>query len=201
MRALPRRVESHIAVLLSSAALAGLIACGGSNGGAPAPSVSTAQHSPELKQTIDELEEQVGFRPLAPTYLPEGIDPTPETAHVRDETQQTAILAFFPAAEYQETPAPPSVLEITEDPATSFECPLCPGEGFSELDLAGEPALAEEGEAGEGAVYYVLYFVAGDVLVTLNAEWAVPEGSGLVSPTAEMKEELARVAESILAQA
>jgi hypothetical protein len=198
MCAVPRRVESYIAVLVSSAALAGLVACGGSNGDASVP--SDAQHVPEVQQAIDDLEEKAGFRPLAPTYLPEGMDPTPETAHVRDETQQTAILAFFPEADYQEQPAPPSVLEITEDPAASFECPLCPGEGFSELEVAGEPALAEEGEAGEGAVYYVLYFVAGDLLVTLNAEWEAPEGSGLVTPTAEMKAELARVAESMLAQ-
>jgi hypothetical protein len=199
MRALPR-LDGNVRVLLLSSALAALIACGGSNGGAPAPSASTARHGPEAQQAIDELEDQVGFRPLAPTYLPEGMDPTPETAHVRDETQQTAILAFFPVADYQEQPAPPSVLEITEDPAVRFECPLCPGEGFRELELAGEPALAEEGEAGEGVVYYALYFVAGDLLVTLNAEWDVPEGSGLLSPSADMKEELARVAESMLAQ-
>jgi hypothetical protein len=178
-----------------------LLACGGGSGpGNRATEVPTIQHGPAVQEAIDELEENVGFRPLAPTYLPAGIDPTPETAHVRDESQQTAILAFFPLADYQEAPAPPTVLDITEDPATRFECPLCPGEGFTELELSGEPALAEEGELIDGVVYYVLYFVAGDVLVTLNAEWDVPDGSGLVNPTTEMKQELVRVADSILVQ-
>jgi hypothetical protein len=198
MRALAQRGAGHIFVFLLSAALCGLIACGGSNSNAPAP--SDVQHPPEVQQAIDELEEQVGFRPLGPTYLPQGIHPKPETAHVRDETQQTAILAFFPEADYQEQPAPPVVLEITEDPATRLECPLCPGQGFTELDISGEPALAEEGEASEGVVYYALYFIAGDVLVTLNAEWDAPAGSETVTPTDEMKQELMRVAESMLAQ-
>jgi len=186
--------------LVVPAMLLAVIGCGGSDSGSPAPSPPVVEHRPEVQEAIDDLEGKVGFRPVAPTYLPDGIDPTPETAHVRDETQQTAILAFFPLDDQQATPAAPAVLEITEDPATSLECPLCPGEGFTELEVGGEPALAEEGEADEGVVYYVLYFIAGDVLVTLNGEWDVPEGAALASPTAEMKQELVRVAESMVAQ-
>ena len=179
------------------------IACGGSDPeSTPSPSAPSAAHGPEVQQAIDELEGNAGFRPILPTYLPDGLNPVPETTHVRDESQQTAIIAYFALPDSQAAEAPPEVLEITEDPAKNFDCPLCPGEGgFTELELGDKPALAEEGEASEGVVYYVLYFVAGDVLVTLNGEWDVPDGSGLANPTAEMKQELVRVAESMLAQA
>ena len=200
MRAMLRIYRSYYWLPPLLGLLLALIACGGSNGGTGADPTSTIQHRAEVQQAINDLEGKVGFRPLAPTYFPAGIEPIPETAHVRDETQQTAILAFFPLSDQQTTPVPPAILEITEDPAARFDCPLCPGEGFTELELGGEPALAEEGELGEEGVYYVLYFVAGDVFVTLNAEWDVPYGSGLVNPTTEMKQELVRVAESMLAQ-
>lgn len=186
--------------LVLSAVLLAAFACGGSNDGSPAPSAPTVQHSEEVQRAIDELEGKVGFRPVAPTYLPAGLDPAPETTYVRDETQQTAILAFFPSDDQQATPTTPAVLDITEDPATSLQCPLCPSEGLTELEVGGAPALAEEGEADEGVVFYVLYFIAGEVLVTLNGEWDAPEGSGLTAPTAEMKQELVRVAESMVAQ-
>jgi hypothetical protein len=203
MSAMRELLPRYGRVLVVSVVLLASIACGDADPeNTPAPSAPSVEHRPEVQQAIDELEVNAGFRPLLPTYLPDGLNPTPETAHVRDESQQTAIIAYFALPDSQPAEAPPAVLEITEDPAKNFECPLCPGEaGFTPLELGGEPALAEEGEASAGVVYYVLYFVAGDVFVTLNAEWDAPEGSELVNPTAEMKQELVRVAESIIVQA
>ncbi len=180
------------------ALLLALVACGDSESPNPAP---VQQQRPDIQRAIDELEASVGFRPVAPTYLPDGMDSTPETAFSRTETEQTAIIAFFPQEDNQAQPPPPAVLEITEDPAAGRTCPLCPGGDLKEFDLKGEPALVEEGAiVEENLVYYVLYFIAGDVLVTLNAEWNAPQGSGLTSPTDEMKQQLVRVAESMLAQ-
>jgi len=184
--------------LAFTALLLALVACGDSD----SPTPDQQQQRPDLQQAIDKLEAQVGFRPVAPTYLPEGLDPTPETAHSRTETEQTAIIAFFPEEDNQAQPPPPAVLEITEDPAEGRTCPLCPGGDLKEFDLKGQPALAEEGAlTEEKLVYFVLYFIVGDVLVTLNAEWDVPEGSALDNPTDDMKQQLVRVAESMLAQA
>src|SRR6266545_5003301 len=102
---------------------------------------------------------------------------------------------------FRPTAPTPTIVEITEDPASGANCPLCPSEGFTELEISGESALAEEGSLPEeGLVYYVLHFVVGDLLLVLNAEWNIPEGSGLTNPTTEMKQELVLVAESMLAQ-
>ncbi len=188
-------------VLLLTLMLLTLAGCGGSDSGGAPTGRPAVQYPPEVQQAIDELEGQVGFRPVAPTYLPGGMDPAPETVHVRNETQQTAIISFFPLVDPPATPATPTIVEITEDPATGVNCPLCPSEGFTEIEVGGKPALAEEGSLPEeNLVYYVLHFVVGDLLVVVNAEWDVPEGSGLESPTTEMKQELVLVAESMLAQ-
>ncbi len=189
-------------VLLLPLLLLTLAGCGGSDSGSVATGGAGAvQHPPEVQQAIDELEGQVGFRPIAPTYFPEGMDSAPETVHVRSETQQTAIISFFPLFDTPATAATPTIVEITGDPASGANCPLCPSEGFTELEISGESALAEEGSLPEeGLVYYVLHFVVGDLLLVLNAEWNIPEGSGLTNPTAEMKQELVLVAESMLAQ-
>lgn len=195
--ALPANGMRPWALMLIPLLLA-LPACGG---GSDEPAPTSQQLRPDLQQAIAELEANVGFRPVVPAYLPEGLDPTPETVYSRTDTEQTAIISFFPEEDTQAQPAPPAVLEITEDPSEGLACPLCPGGDLKEFQLKGQAALEEEGGiAEEDLVYYVLYFISGDVLVTLNAEWDVPADSGLTSPTDEMKQELVRVAESMLVQ-
>ncbi len=200
MRATLTPYRARALVFLLPLLLLTLARCGGSDSGTAPTSRPPVQHQLEVQQAIDELEGQVGFRPVAPTYLPDGIDPAPETAHVRNETQQTAIISFFPL---DENPAGTTlnVLELTEDPVGDAQCPLCPSEGFTTLELSGEQALAEEGVLPEeDLVYYVLHFIAGDLLVILNAEWVIPAGTDMSGPTVDMKQEVARVAESILSQ-
>src|SRR5687767_284843 len=97
MSAMRELNRSYRWVLVVPLLLLASIACGGSDPeNTPAPSGPSVEHPPEVQEAIDELEGNAGFRPLLQTYLPDGVNPTPETAHVRDESQQTAIIAYFP---------------------------------------------------------------------------------------------------------
>jgi hypothetical protein len=138
----------------------------------------------------------LGFEVVLPDYLPAGLDPDPEVHVITPDALNPAVLVSFSAKD--EDDGQLLLVDIISEPLAFIDCPLCPDEGQTSTTVHGGPAVAEEGQflTGDDSVGYGLTFAVGEVLVQLTADWFVKDPN-VTTPTAEMKDELLRIAESM----
>jgi len=189
MQSRPRLMAIFAAGL--SAVLAG---CGGSTPG----SLSDAERE-LVESKIRAIEAEVGFDISAPTFVPEGLVPIPETdTHNRNEPVLSYVTNGTNSSTIDDAPRPVNLLILQlNDPADLVTCVNNEDDSLLHFNLDGIAATSEEKRSAQSTMVQSINFRRGDLCTTVNVYWRFPDSSQLEFGD-DMRETGMRIAKSML---
>ncbi len=196
-------IRFSFVITVSALVLVAACSDGGSTGDGGA---LTEKEQRELRNSLTALEENVGFAPLYPQYVPNQLAGLPATDYKIDGSLRTAFLLFSPRSNYTAVPQPGPLKALVVREEYQQQLEACadrnvlskiPGYKCEDLRMDSRPAVAETVPGGVAEVSYSLQFQSRSIRLTLDFTWALPP-SALREPSVEMKAESQRVAMSML---
>jgi hypothetical protein len=149
-----------------------------------------------LQERIDELEQDVGFRPLVPRVLPEGLNPVPD---IDSQRRGEAVLIYY--AESLSTQNAPESLFVfqasVERAARGLNCP-----DFTDLDVDvierdGLRMTSEVSVTSDDTLTHFIKLRANGLCITQQLHWTAIGGAA-ASPESRILEQGLAIAESYM---
>jgi hypothetical protein len=158
----------------------------------------TAQERSELADMLTNLQRDVGFPILVPTYIPRDLHWRPQAEWEGSQIREANLNWFTDPDGSTEPPTGVFLwIEQEQDPDDRI-CPPCPSDDPSSVEHTTfrDHLAAVREDLDDGAFEQFFWFREDDLNVRLRINWNLEEGSR--EPGEQVREEMLKIAESMV---